>query len=149
VAAGAIRVVVLLASLLRTGYRRARSGFSRGVAVAGRAGPPMLTQARWLIAVARKGGRPSVSWLFTALWIALLIAALRTLAGRLLAVRIGLAAALLSGSAGVAAGFTVQRAVESEEASASGSFLLFRRLLAARHDGRGRGAGAACAAAKR
>jgi len=66
-----------------------------------------------------------VSWLFTALWIAALILALRTLAGRLLAVRIGLAAALLSGCVGVAAGFAVQRAVESEESSASGGYLLF------------------------
>jgi ubiquinone biosynthesis protein len=67
-------------------------------------------------------------WLFDLAWALIIFFGLRSLAGRLLAVRIGLGAALISGALGVAAGLGLQRAVAGNSNGDVAPYLTFAVL---------------------
>jgi hypothetical protein len=67
-------------------------------------------------------------WLFDVAWALMVFFGLRSLAGRLLAVRIGPGAALVSGALGIGAGLGLQRAVAGDSNSDVAPYLTFAVL---------------------
>ena len=81
----------------------------------------------------QRSNRPSGVWVFDVAWALVIFFGLRSVAARLLAVRLGLAMSLVCGTLGIGVGLGLQRALAGDSSGAA-TVLGLRVVVAVTHD---------------